>query len=69
MLVVVAVLRYYETPPVPTWFYVLAWFPTLFLLDQLVVLQGGESLLAEPRRPRDIPAFWRPRPSASRAAS
>ncbi len=25
-------------------------------------------LLAEPRRPRDIPAFWRPRPSA-RAAS
>jgi diguanylate cyclase (GGDEF)-like protein/PAS domain S-box-containing protein len=26
-------------------------------------------LLAEPRRPRDIPAFWRPRPSASRAAS
>jgi len=26
-------------------------------------------LLAEPRRPRDIPAFWRPRPSAARAAS
>jgi len=26
-------------------------------------------LLAEPRRPRDIPAFWRPRPTAARAAS
>ncbi len=26
-------------------------------------------LLAEPRRPRDIPTFWRPRPSAARAAS
>jgi EAL domain-containing protein (putative c-di-GMP-specific phosphodiesterase class I) len=25
-------------------------------------------LLAEPRRPRDIPAFWRPRPSAARAS-
>jgi diguanylate cyclase (GGDEF)-like protein/PAS domain S-box-containing protein len=25
-------------------------------------------LLAEPRRPRDIPAFWRPRPSATRGA-
>jgi hypothetical protein len=49
VLVVVAVLRYYEVPPVPTWFYVLAWFPTLWILDQLVVLQGGESLLADPR--------------------
>ncbi|HUY22620.1 MAG TPA: EAL domain-containing protein [Acidimicrobiales bacterium] len=26
-------------------------------------------LLAEPRRPRDIPAFWRPRSSAAKAAS
>jgi Domain of unknown function (DUF4332) len=48
VLVVVAVLRYYEIPPVPTWFYVFAWYPTLVILDQLVVLRGGESLLARP---------------------
>lgn len=48
VLVVVALLRYYEIPPVPTWFYVFAWYPTLVILDQLVVLRGGESLLARP---------------------
>jgi len=36
-------------PPVPTWFYALAWYPTLLILDQVVVLRGGESLLARPR--------------------
>src|SRR5437588_11180715 len=35
-------------PPVPTWFYVLAWYPTLVAFDQVVVLLGGESLLARP---------------------
>src|SRR3989441_8145097 len=34
---------------VPTWLYVFAWYPTLLILDQVVVLRGGESLLAEPR--------------------
>jgi len=49
VLVAAAVLRYYEIPPVPTWLYVFAWYPTLLILDQVVVLRGGESLLAEPR--------------------
>jgi len=43
------VLRYSEIPPVPTWLYVVAWYPTLLVLDQVVVLLGGESLLAQPR--------------------
>ncbi len=38
-----------EIPPVPTWFYVLAWYPTLVILDEAVVLLGGERLLARPR--------------------
>ena len=48
MLIAAAALRYYEIPPVPTWFYVFAWYPTLVILDQVVVLLGGESLLARP---------------------
>ena len=49
VLVAAAALRYYEIPPAPTWLYVLAWYPTLLILDQLVVLLGGTSLLAQPR--------------------
>jgi Domain of unknown function (DUF4332) len=49
VLIAAAVLRAYEVPPVPTWFYVLAWYPTLVMLDQTVVLLGGESLSARPR--------------------
>ena len=49
VLVAAAVLRYAEIAPVPTWLYVLAWYPTLLVLDQVVVLLGGESLLAQPR--------------------
>ena len=49
VLIAAAVLRGYEIPPVPTWFYVLAWYPTLIILDEVVVLLGGESLLARPR--------------------
>ncbi len=49
VLAAAAVLRSYEIPPVPTWLYVFAWYPTLLILDQLVVLLGGESLLARPR--------------------
>src|SRR2546425_6059300 len=38
-----------DVPPVPTWFYVFAWYPTLVILDALVVRLGGTSLLARPR--------------------
>ncbi len=49
VLIAAVVLRAYEIPPIPTWFYVLAWYPTLIILDEVVVLLGGESLLARPR--------------------
>ncbi len=49
VLIAAVLLRAYEIPPIPTWFYVLAWYPTLIILDELVVLLGGESLLARPR--------------------
>ena len=48
-LIAAAVLLSYGIPPVPTWFYVFAWYPTLVALDQGVVLLGGESLLGRPR--------------------
>jgi len=49
VLIAAVLLRAYEIPPIPTWFYVLAWYPTLVILDDVVVLLGGESLLARPR--------------------
>src|SRR2546426_3360117 len=49
VLIAAVLLRAYEIPPVPTWFYVLAWYPTVVILDEVVVLLGGESLLARPR--------------------
>ncbi|HZH80016.1 MAG TPA: hypothetical protein VFD68_01850, partial [Gemmatimonadales bacterium] len=49
VLIAAAVLLSYRIPPFPTWFYVFAWYPTLVILDQTVVLLGGESLLARPR--------------------
>ena len=48
VLVAAVLLRLYDIPPFPTWFYVVAWYPTLVILDQTVVLLGGESLLARP---------------------
>src|SRR5256886_13668251 len=48
VLIAAVALLHYDIPPVPTWFYVLAWYPTLVILDQVVVLFGGESLLARP---------------------
>src|SRR6266566_5511738 len=48
VLIAAVALLHYDIPPVPTWFYVLAWYPTLVVLDQVVVLLGGESLLARP---------------------
>src|SRR2546422_943759 len=38
-----------DVPPLPRWFYVFAWYPTLVILDALVVRLGGTSLLARPR--------------------
>ena len=53
-LTAAVVLLHYEIAPVPTWFYVFAWYPTLVILDQVVALLGGGSLLA---RPRDLIAM------------
>src|SRR5207247_9564003 len=50
VLVAAALLLYVEVPPVPTWFCVFAWYPTLVVLDQAVVPAGGESLLVRPRQ-------------------
>ncbi|HEX4629190.1 MAG TPA: hypothetical protein VH137_10410, partial [Gemmatimonadales bacterium] len=54
MLIAAVMLLYYEIPPVPTWFYVLAWYPTLIILDEVVVVLGGESLLGRPPRQRQL---------------
>jgi len=43
------VLLRLDVPPVPTWFYVFAWYPTLIILDALVARLGGTSLVARPR--------------------
>jgi hypothetical protein len=48
VLIAAALLRYYEVPPFPTWFYVFAWYPTLVILDQVVDHFGGESLFTHP---------------------
>src|SRR5438093_12732549 len=43
------VLRGLGVEPVPTIFYLLAWYPTLLLLDALVAMRGGPSLWDHPR--------------------
>lgn len=48
ILIAAAALLHYEIAPIPTWFYVFAWYPTLVILDQVIVLLGGESLAARP---------------------
>ena len=57
VLIAAVLLLGYEIPPVPTWFYVLAWYPTLVILDEVVVVLGGESLLARPREPATM-LWW-----------
>src|SRR6266576_5296751 len=42
------VLLHFQVRPVRTWFYVFAWYPTLAILDLLIVWLGGPSLLARP---------------------
>jgi predicted flap endonuclease-1-like 5' DNA nuclease len=49
VLIAAVVLLHYEIAPVPTWFYVFAWYPTLVIIDQVVALLGGGSLFARPR--------------------
>src|SRR5256885_2791900 len=56
VLIAAVALLHYDIPPVPTWFYVLAWYPTLVILDQVVVLLGAESLLAGP--PERAAMLW-----------
>jgi hypothetical protein len=34
------ILLYFQVDPVPTWFYVFAWYPTLVLLDSVAVRKG-----------------------------
>src|SRR3989441_10351989 len=48
-LAAAVVLALRGVPPFPTWLYVFAWYPTLALLDRLVVRRGGESLFEKPR--------------------
>ncbi len=44
------VLLWFRVEPAPTWFYVLAWYPTLVLLDAVACrIDGRPSLLAHPR--------------------
>jgi len=56
MLAAALVLNHFQVRPVPTWLYVFAWYPTLVILDLLVVWLGGDSLLARPRVL--LPMLW-----------
>ncbi|HEY2510622.1 MAG TPA: hypothetical protein VGI39_07195, partial [Polyangiaceae bacterium] len=49
-------LLHFQVGPVPTWFYVFAWYPTLVIMDVLVVRLGGKSLLARPSVL--VPMLW-----------
>ncbi len=39
-IIVVWILLYLQVDPVPTWFYVFAWYPTLVLLDSVATRKG-----------------------------
>ena len=39
-----------EVDPIPTWFYVFAWYPALVMLDEATVALGGHRLLTGWRR-------------------
>ena len=45
-LVLAFLLRLRGVDPVPTWFYVFAWYPTLVVLDGVASLRGGSPSLA-----------------------
>ena len=47
LLVAACVLLTLRVPPVPTWFYVFAWYPTLVLLDGLATRLDGRPSLAQ----------------------
>ena len=42
------VLLALQVEPVPTWFYVFAWYPTLVLLDAVAIRRGERSLFRQP---------------------
>ena len=48
-LAAAVVLLHFQVRPVPVWFYVFAWYPTLLFFDLVVVWLGGVSLFARPR--------------------
>ncbi len=53
------ILLYFQIDPIPTWFYVFAWYPTLFLLDATASrLDAGPSMLW--RRPMLFALAWSP---------
>ncbi len=55
-LAAAVVLLHFQVRPVPVWFYVFAWYPTLLFFDLLVVWLGGASLFARPRVL--LPMLW-----------
>jgi len=60
MLAAAWVLLALDVAPVPTWFYVFAWYPTLVLLDAAAVRpDGGGSLFARPGAALSLVA-WSP---------
>jgi hypothetical protein len=42
------VLLVLQVEPVPTWFYVFAWYPSLVILDELAVRRGMRRVLSQP---------------------
>jgi hypothetical protein len=53
------ILLYFQIDPIPTWFYVFAWYPTLILLDAIASrLHAGPSMLW--RRPMVFALAWSP---------
>src|SRR5436190_160860 len=55
-LAAAVVLLHFHVSPVPTWFYVFAWYPTLIILDLLIVWHGGPSLFGRPGML--LPMLW-----------
>ena len=47
LLVLFVVLALFQVEPVPTYFFVFAWYPALLILDALVLRKRGGSLLTE----------------------
>lgn len=51
ILIAAVALLLLDVEPVPTWFYVFAWYPTLVIADSVASRRdGGPSLFGSPRR-------------------